>query len=125
MLAALDWFLTVLHVAIVLAFALLWIPRSTWRWHGRLVAVVAFSWLVIGLFKGAIGYCVLTDLHWRVKRARGATHLPGSFLKYVADYVTGRDVSPALINVAAAAVFAFGCLAAIVRAWQTRRRSSL
>ncbi|HVW25487.1 MAG TPA: DUF2784 family protein [Polyangiaceae bacterium] len=124
MLAVLDWFLTVLHVAIVLAVVFLWIPRSTWRWHGWLVAVVAFSWLAIGLFKGAIGYCVLTDLHWRVKRARGATHLPGSFLKYVADSVTGRDVSPALIDVVAAMVFAFVCVAAIVRARQTRRRSS-
>ncbi len=103
MLAVVDWLLTALHVAVVLAFVFLWIPRATWRWHGRLVAIVAFSWLVIGLYKGAVGYCFLTDLHWRVKRARGATHLPGSFLKYVADAVTGRDVSPAVIDVVAGA----------------------
>jgi hypothetical protein len=123
-LAVVDWLLTTLHVAVVLAFVFLWIPKATWRWHGRLVALVAFSWLVIGLFKGAVGYCFLTDLHWRVKRARGATHLPGSFLKYMADYVTGTDVSPALIDLVAAAVFAGVCLAAIVRAWQARRTTS-
>ena len=122
MLAALDWLFTALHVGVVLAFVLLWIPRATWRWHGRLVAIVAFSWLVIGLSKGAVGYCFLTDLHWRVKRARGETHLPGSFLKYVADYLTGTDVSPALVNSVAAAVFVAVCLAAILRAWQARRR---
>jgi hypothetical protein len=121
-LAALDWLFTALHVGVVLAFVLLWIPRATWRWHGRLVAIVAFSWLVIGLSKGAVGYCFLTDLHWRVKRARGETHLPGSFLKYVADYLTGTDVSPALVNSVAAAVFVAVCLAAILRAWQARRR---
>ena len=121
MLAALDWLLTALHVAVVLAFVFLWIPRATWRWHGRLVAIVAFSWLGIGFLKGAVGYCFLTDLHWRVKRARGETHLPGSFLKYMADRVTGTDVSPGLIDVVAATVFVGVCLAASLRAWQAWR----
>ncbi|HEX3597809.1 MAG TPA: DUF2784 family protein [Polyangiaceae bacterium] len=120
-LAALDWFLTALHVGIVLAFVFLWIPKSTALWHGRLVALVAFSWLVIGLLEGSIGYCVLTDLHWRVKRARGITHLPGSFLKYVVDYVTGANVSPALINRVAATTFVGVCCAAIFRRVQARR----
>lgn len=123
MLAAADWLLTVLHVAVVLAFVLLWIPEATWRWHGRLVAVVAFSWIAIGLYKGALGYCFLTDLHWRVKRARGVRHLPGSFLKYMADHVTGTDVSPKLIDTVAATVFAFVCAVALVRAFNARRRT--
>lgn len=123
MLAVVDWLLTALHVAVVLAFVLLWIPRATWRWHGRLVAIVAFSWLAIGLYKGVPGYCFLTDLHWRVKRARGVTHLPGSFLKYMADRVTGTDVPPALIDRIAVTVFAGVCLAAMLRAWQGRRRA--
>lgn len=124
MLAAIDWLLTALHIAVVLAFVLLWIPRATWRWHGRLAVIVAFSWLAIGLVKGSVGYCFLTDLHWRVKRARGETHLPGSFLKYVADRVTGADISPRVIDHVAAAVFVGVCLAALFRAWQGRRRAT-
>jgi len=124
LLAALDWSLTALHVGVVLAFVLLWIPRATWRWHGRLVGLVAFSWLGIGAAKGAIGYCFLTDLQWRVKRARGEAHLPGSFLKYVADFVTGTNVSPAVVDTVAATVFAGVCLAAIFRAWQASRRAT-
>jgi len=117
-LAALDWFLTILHVGVVLAFVVLWIPRATARFHRWLVVLVAFSWLVIGLLKGSIGYCFLTDLHWHVKRARGVTHLPGSFLKYVADYVTGTNVSPSLIDEIAGALFVGVCAATAFRWWQ-------
>ncbi|HEX4339303.1 MAG TPA: DUF2784 family protein [Polyangiaceae bacterium] len=121
MLAVLDWSLTVLHVAVVLAFVFLWIPRSTARWHYRLVALVAFSWIVVGFMKGSVGYCFLTDLHWRVKRARGVTHLPGSFLKYIADHVSGANVSPGLINGIAAVTFVGVCVAAVFRFIQARR----
>jgi hypothetical protein len=118
-LTALDWLLTVVHVAVVLAFTFAWIPRRTARLHGWLVALTAFSWLVIGYFKG-FGYCVLTDLHWRVKRARGVTHLPGSFLKYMADHVSGTSVPVSYVNAIAAVVFVAGCGAALLRYWQSR-----
>jgi hypothetical protein len=119
-LAALDWFLTFVHVAVVLAFTFAWIPRSTSRWHGWLVALTAFSWLVVGYFKG-FGYCVLTDLHWRVKRARGVAHLPGSFLKYMADHVSGTSVPSSYIDAIAGIVFVVGCGAAAFRYGQSRR----
>jgi hypothetical protein len=119
-LEALDWLLTVVHVVVVLAFTFAWIPRRTSRWHGWLVALTAFSWIVLGYFKG-FGYCVLTDLHWRVKRARGITHLPGSFLKYMADYVTGTNVPAHVIDAVAGTVFVVGCGAALFRAWQSRK----
>ena len=76
MLAALDWFLTAAHLVVVVGFLLLWIPRSTATLHGWLVVGTALSWLGLGAWKG-FGYCVLTDLQWRVKHARGITHLPG------------------------------------------------
>ena len=103
-LLVLDWVLTVLHAALVLAFVLLWIPRRTSRAHGLLFVLVAFSWLVIGYFKG-FGYCALTDLHWRVKHARGIHHLPGSFIKYAADTLTGQDFSPGMVNRVAGTTF--------------------
>jgi hypothetical protein len=120
LLAALDWFLTALHVVIVLAFCFLWIPQSTARLHLWLVSCVAFSWLVLGLFKG-MGYCLLTDVGWRVKRARGETHLPGSFLKYAADFVTGSNVPPRLVDAVAATLFVLGVGAALYRFVQSRR----
>jgi hypothetical protein len=119
-LAALDWLLTALHVAVIAAFVLLWIPRSTARIHGYVVLLTSFSWLVLGWVHG-IGYCALTDLQWRVKHARGAHGLPGSFIKYAVDAVTGLDVSPKLVNAVAGVVFVLGCAAALFRYAQRRR----
>lgn len=116
MLLVVDWLLTAAHVAVVLAFVLLWIPRSTARLHGWLVLATAVSWLGLGLWKG-IGYCFLTDWHWQVKRARGVVGLPNSFIKYGADFVTGQDLAPATVDTVAALTFVAGCFAA---AWRYR-----
>jgi hypothetical protein len=110
----LDWLLTAVHVVVILGFVFLWIPRRTARLHGWLVLLTAFSWLVLGFFKG-FGYCVLTDLQWRVKEARGVRHLPGSFIKYAADFVTGTSLPPSLVDGVAAATFVLGAFAAFFR----------
>jgi hypothetical protein len=122
-LAALDWFLTAVHVGVVLGFLLLWIPRSTARFHGWLVVGTALSWLGLGLWKG-LGYCVVTDLQWRVKHARGITHLPNSFLKYAGDFLTGRNLQPASVDAVAAVTFVAGCAAAWWRHRQACRASA-
>jgi hypothetical protein len=121
MLALADWALTVTHVAVILGFILLWIPRSTVRVHRWLVALTAASWLGLGAFEG-LGYCFLTDLQWRVKHARGARYLPHSFIKYMTDFLTGRDLPAAWLDAAAALVFVGGCIAAVWRLQEQRRR---
>ncbi len=119
-LAALDWLLTALHALVLLAFVLLWIPRRTARLHGWLVALTALSWLGLGFYKG-FGYCILTDLHWRVKRAHGDVGLPGSFLKYAGDFLTGRDLPPMCVDRVATVAFIAGCGATLFRHFQARR----
>lgn len=118
MLAVADWVLTVLHVAVVASFLVLWIPRRTAHLYPWLVGAVASSWLILGAWRG-LGYCVLTDWHWQVKRARGEGRLPGSFLKYAADFVAGRDVPPRWVDAVAGAVFVTGCILAL---WIVVRR---
>lgn len=83
LLAVLDLLLAAIHLGVVLGVLVLWIPRSTRRLHFWLVVLTAISWLGLGLLYGSIGYCFLTDWHWDVKRMRGQTHLPGSFIHYV------------------------------------------
>jgi hypothetical protein len=112
-LLAADWLLTVVHVGVVLGFVLLWIPRPAARFHRWLVLAVACSWFGIGVFKG-LGYCFLTDLHWYVKRARGVEDLPGSFLKYAGDWITGTDLSAPVVDTIAAIAFVGGGAAALL-----------
>lgn len=120
MLVAADWLLTIVHVVVIVGFMFLWIPRSTVLLHRWIVGLTAASWLVLGYFHG-LGYCFLTDVHWRVKRALGVRHLPGSFIKYAGDYVTGRDLPPRLVDAVAGFVFLVGCGAAVYRYVEERR----
>jgi hypothetical protein len=115
-----DVVVTALHVAVIVAFVTLWIPRRTVRLHRWLVAGVAASWLGLGPFKG-FGYCFLTDVGWRVKRALGERGLPASFVKYAVDGVTGLDVPPGWADAGAAAVFVAGILVASYRFVEERR----
>jgi hypothetical protein len=71
------------------------------------------------MFTG-LGYCLLTDLHWRVKRATGVESLPGSFLKYAGDWITGTDLSAPVVDVIAALVFLGGCAAALFTFFRER-----
>jgi hypothetical protein len=82
--------------------------------------LTASSWLVLGYFYG-LGYCFLTDWHWQVKRALGVRRLPGSFIKYAADFVTGSDFPPNLVDTVAGIVFLVGCTAAIWRYLEERK----
>ena len=104
----------------ILGFLFLWIPRRTARLHRWLVLCTAISWLGFGLFHG-IGYCFLTDWQWQVKRARGITHLPPSFLHYAADQVTGTRVPRAWVDAVAAVVFVAGVAIAVWPALVRRR----
>lgn len=88
MLIVADTALTVAHVAVVLANLLLWIPARTRNAHALVVGVTALSWFVLGPLMGrGLGYCVLTDWHWEVKRALGERQLPGSFVTYMFQWI--------------------------------------
>lgn len=123
MLAAADWLLTAAHVLVIFGFMFLWIPKATIRLHRWIVGLTAASWLVLGFWHG-LGYCFLTDIHWRVKRARGVTHLPSSFIKYAGDFVTGTDLPRHTVDGVAALVFVLGVAAAVYRFATERARPS-
>lgn len=93
----LDILLTLCHL-IIIGFNLLgWIWRRTRKMHLITIGLTFFSWFVMGIWYGW-GYCFLTDWHWVVKGKLGETHLPASFISYMADKVTGIDFKPALVD---------------------------
>lgn len=113
--------LTMAHVAVVLANVLLWIPRRTRTLHAIVVGVTATSWFVLGPGLGrGVGYCVLTDWHWQVKRALGEQELPGSFITYMFRWI-GVDAE-AWANGFALTVFVAVFTAALVHVLRMVRR---
>lgn len=104
MLAFLDILLTIAHLLLIGFNLTGWIWTITRKAHLICVAATVFSWAVLGIWFG-FGYCPITDWQWEVKRKLGEHDLPGSFIKYYADKLTGHNFDPALVNIITAATF--------------------
>lgn len=113
MLVLLDIFLTILHIALVVFNLTGWIWKRTRRLHLLSLALTAASWFALGPWYGW-GYCPLTDWHWEVKHQLGETNLPQSFIKYIADQLTGLDIPARIVDRVTLAGLLFAVVAALV-----------
>lgn len=95
------------HVAVVLFNGFAWLWRPLRRAHRISLAVTIGSWAVLGLRHG-MGYCFLTDWHWRV-RERLDLPTPDSFMT-----LWLRDMGLPISEAGAANVALVGLLAAVV-----------
>lgn len=112
MLVFLDILLTIVHLVIIgfNLFAWMW-PRLR-RAHLITVAATGASWFILGIWYG-MGYCPVTDWQWKVKEKLGEHDLPASFVKYMADKITGKDFDPSLINGITVGAFAAAVILAV------------
>lgn len=111
-LRALDLLLTLLHFAIIGFNLFGWIWKPMRRAHLICIAVTAGCWFILGIWFG-IGYCPITDWQWHVKEKLGETNLPGSFIKYYADKISGREVSDSFIDAITAGCFFLAALLSV------------
>ena len=97
-----------------------------WMWCGTRIAnlilllAVLLSWYGLGpLFgkKGGYGYCLITDLQWRLRRRMGLEAPPWGYMKYLADRLSGRTgdqgLDPDLIERATVVAFFASLLASV------------
>src|SRR5688572_18481678 len=121
LLALADHFFIFTHL-FVTGFNLFgWMHRATRRIHRWFVAATLLCWLGVGLWVGKIGYCPLTDWHWDIKRARGETELPNSFITYLAS-AAGFYPDPYAVDVAVGVTFAAIVVITIVYWFIERQR---
>ncbi|HTM92574.1 MAG TPA: DUF2784 domain-containing protein [Flavisolibacter sp.] len=101
----LDVLLTVVHVSIVLFNLFGWIPKRTRKAHLVSLALTAASWFILGIWYG-MGYCPFTEWQWRVKERLGEKNLPGNFIKYFIEKITGHNFSSAFVETLIVVCFA-------------------
>ena len=121
MYAVLDIFFLVFHASLIAFILTGWIWKSTRRLHLLVMGLTSLSWFALGLFYG-IGYCLSTDWHWQVKRARGETGLPNSYVKYYLDHITGLSWDPRLVDVSVLLIGLAALVLSISLNWQDWRR---
>lgn len=123
----LDIFFLLFHTGLMALNLLGWIWPKTRRANLIALALTAFSWLVIGPLFFQWGYCFLTDWHWDVLRELGETDLPNSYVKYLADRLTGLDWEAGLVDTITVVGMCAGVLGAVVvnvRDWRRKRAQS-
>ncbi|MCJ7448662.1 MAG: DUF2784 domain-containing protein [Bacteroidales bacterium] len=94
----LDIFFVIFHSSVVLFNLFGWIWKKTRIYNLVILGLTGASWLFLGLLVGTLGYCPLTDWHFSVLNKLGVTDLPSSYMKYLADRITGLDISASLVD---------------------------
>jgi hypothetical protein len=94
----LDIFFVGFHTALIFFNLFGWIWRKTRFINLITLTITGASWLFLGLIYGALGYCPLTDWHFIVLERLGKTSLPNSYVKYLADRITGMNFDAVLID---------------------------
>ena len=94
----LDIFFVVFHSSLILFNLFGWIWRKTRILNLITLSLTGASWLFLGLIYGNLGYCPLTDLHFSILNKLGKTDLPDSYIKYLADRITGLDINASLVD---------------------------
>ena len=117
----LDLLFMTVHIAVTGFNLLGWMWPRARRAHRALVGLTLLCWLGAGLAVGTIGYCPLTDWHWRVKAARGEAGLPASFIDYLLQGA-GIHIDPGLVRDGTAAAMALVVLVTLALWWRERRR---
>ena len=94
----LDILIILFHTSLIIFNIFGWIWRKTRLFNLIALILTGASWLFLGLIYGTLGYCPLTDWHFRILEKLGETDLPVSYIKYMADRFTGLNLSSSLVD---------------------------
>ena len=106
----LDILIIAFHTVLIIFNLFGWIWRKTRVINLITLLLTGASWLFLGLIFGSLGYCPLTDWHFRILDRLGETGLPDSYIKYMIDRLTGIDIRAALVD----KITLFSYLAALI-----------
>jgi len=111
--AALNIALHLAHQSLI-AFTLFgWAFCETRLLHLAALVLVGVSWLGFGLFRG-LGYCLLTDLQWRLKQHMGEQRPEAGYMKFLADRLSGRDFDAKLVDAVTYITCALCCVVSLL-----------
>lgn len=93
----LDWFFVLFHFCLVVFNLFGWIWKKTRLANLITLLLTGASWFILGIFYG-IGYCPITDWHWKVLLKLGAYDLPSSYIQYLLERFAGFRVPAATVD---------------------------
>ncbi len=94
---AADVFFLVFHTFLIFFNLFGWIWRPLRRANLAVLILTGSSWFILGIFYG-IGFCPLTDMHWKVLNELGQYNLPNSYISYLIFRFTGYLPDTGLVD---------------------------
>jgi len=94
----LDILFVIFHSSLIIFNLFGWMWKKTRAANLITLTITGSSWLFLGLIVGTLGYCPFTDWHFNVLYRLGITDLPNSYVKYLADRITGLNFSASLVD---------------------------
>jgi hypothetical protein len=120
-----DIFFTLFHTSLVMFNLFGWIWKKTRFLNLITLLITGSSWLFLGLLVGTPGYCPLTDWHFRVLEKIGVQNIPDSYIKYLADRLTGFNINSQLIDRLTLVSFLIALLLSLVLNIRDFRKSQI
>ena len=117
----LDFFFVVFHTSVVFFNLFGWIWKKTRRANLYLLLLTGASWGGLGLIY-SLGYCPLTDWHFRILEKMGVSNLPNSYIKYLADRITGINFNQDIVDSLTLFLFLAALVISIVINYIDRRK---
>jgi hypothetical protein len=93
----LDIFFVSFHTLLIFFNLFGWMWKKTRIWNLVTLLLTGGSWFILGIFYG-IGFCPLTEWHWRVLKRLGQYDLPDSYITYLIRRLTGINASEQLVE---------------------------
>lgn len=109
---AADFFLRWVHIVIAVFCVVGWIHPETRVYNFGLIILIAISWFGLGYFRG-YGYCLVTDVQWRIKHRLGEKLTTQSFIKYELDRLAGRELDEKRVNLFTQMSFYLSAIASV------------
>ena len=100
----LDQFFIVFHTLLALFILFGWVWTRTRKINLLSLFFTLLSWTLLGIWFG-FGYCPLTDWHWRIRNRLGFYDMPDSYIKFLADTLTGMNWNETVIDIVTGTAF--------------------
>ena len=94
----------IFHLATIFFCLIGWIFAATRLAHFIWVLLILASWFGLGKHFG-FGYCLITDIQWRIKRKYGEIPSTEYYVKYMIDKILDRETNPKVVDTMTTYIF--------------------
>lgn len=108
----LNKFFFIFHSSLIVFILAGWLWKKSRFANLMVICLTIFSWFFLGFWYG-FGYCPCTDWHWQVRQQLGYYDMPDSYLVFLIQTFTGKEVDKTIVDIFAV-IFLFAALAASI-----------